>query len=58
MCPVYSSTQSDGEIIFGFLVLLGFNSLFAIIASTLVAFEVSTYNVQHYIHVLYMYMYL
>ena len=40
---MYSSTQSDGEIIFGFLVLLGFNSLFAIVASTLVAFEVSTY---------------
>ena len=39
-CAVFNKTEDNGEIIFGFLVLLGFNVLFAIAASTLVAFEV------------------
>ena len=38
---VFNQTEKNGEIIFGFLVLLGFNVLFAIIASVLVALEVS-----------------
>ena len=41
LCAVFNKTEDNGEIIFGFLVLLGFNVVFAIIASTLVACEVS-----------------
>ena len=40
MLAVYDTEHKQGEIIYGFLILLGFNVLFAIIASTLVAFEV------------------
>ena len=37
---VYDTEHEHGEIIYGFLILLGFNVQFAIIASTLVAVEV------------------
>jgi tetrahydromethanopterin S-methyltransferase subunit B len=40
MLTVYDTDSEHGEIVYGFLILLGFNVLFAIIASTLVAFEV------------------
>ena len=48
---VYDTEHKDGEIVFGFLILLGFNVLFAIIASTLVAFEVRiVYLLKAFLH--------
>ena len=41
MCTVYNATLGEGTFFLGFLVLLGFNVLFAIIAGLLVFAVVS-----------------
>ena len=41
MYTVYDATHKNGKIILGFLVLLGFNVLFASIAAILISFEVN-----------------
>ena len=42
LCAVYDATINDGRVVLGFLVLLGFNVIFGIIASSLVAIKVRT----------------
>ena len=41
--PVLEMTMYDGRMVFGFLVLLGFNVVFVIVAALLIAFEVSCF---------------
>ena len=41
---VFCWTAGNGQVVLVFLVLLGFNVLFAIIASSLIAFEVSRWS--------------
>ena len=43
-CAVYHATVEDGNVISAFLLLLGFNVLFAIIASAFIVIEVITTN--------------
>ena len=40
VCVVLDKTMSDGNMAVGFLVLMSFNILFALIAAVLIAFEV------------------
>ena len=50
---VFSATVDEGQVILTFLVLVGFNLLFALIAAALIAFEVNSttlYFVRTYVN--------